>query len=315
MSNVPPLPGLTRYTRQDQVPDGLHTRTQLRETGLNPGAGPVAQVLYHGNKYAPLYDRSAAVPRQAVSPARRAALARNAALRYTCRRCTTTGDRQLPRGRLCPPCSCAVAVWTAHDRARQFARELAGDPTATLLVVTAGPGEYPQPETVAVVRVHDQELLHAGPAGAYGTPERAAVLHRLDQLLDGRRVAHETDQGPAGRYPAMLVTPPGQLISSSRDGLHTWLRPHRESAETAAYVSRLWRRWYAWTRDEQSCDASPPWDRERGAWTAWDRTADAATDARALAALLHRIAGGTEPVWNHAAWLDGHGTPAQGDTQ
>ncbi|MFD5493383.1 hypothetical protein ACFWH4_10755 [Streptomyces sp. NPDC127091] len=108
----------------------------------------------------------------------------------------------------------------------------------------------------------------------------------------------------------MLVTPPGQLVSSERKDLHAWLRPHRESAEEADYVSRLWRNWFAWTRNEWSSTASEPWDRECGSWVAWDYTAQAAEDARALAAILHRIAEGTEPVWERARWTeDGHGEP------
>lgn len=56
--------------------------------------------------------------------------------------------------------------------------------------------------------------------------------------------------------------------------------------------------------------ASEPWDRERGVWVAWDCTAQAADDARVQAALLHRIAEGTEPVWERARWIeDGHGEP------
>ena len=61
-SSIPPLRGLTRYTRWDLVPDGLQTKTMLGRQGLKPGADPVGQVLYHGNSYAPLYEVSAAVP-------------------------------------------------------------------------------------------------------------------------------------------------------------------------------------------------------------------------------------------------------------
>ncbi|MFJ5050111.1 hypothetical protein [Streptomyces sp. NPDC088719] len=67
--------------------------------------------------------------------------------------------------------------------------------------MAAGPGEYAQPETVAVLGVHDQELLHEGLAGAYGTPERVAVLDRLEALLEGCRVTHETDRRSAGTRP------------------------------------------------------------------------------------------------------------------
>ncbi|MDQ0689037.1 hypothetical protein QFZ56_008083 [Streptomyces achromogenes] len=309
-SSIPPLPGLTRYTWWGAVPEGLLTKTQLDRQGLKPGSDPVGQVLYHGNCYAPLYEESAAVPKRGCSPAQRAALDRARELQYVCRRCGDRRDYPLGSGRWCEPCSYAAGLYAAHAKAQRFAREIVGDPGAALVVVAAGPGEYAQPETVAVIRVHDQELLHEGPAGAYGTAERGALLDRLDVLLDGRRVVHETDRGPVSRYPSMLVTPPGQLVSSERDGLHPWLSPHRESAEKADYVSRLWRNWFAWTRDEWSSMASEPWDQERGVWVAWECTAQAADDARVLVALLHRIAEGTEPVWERAQWIeDGHGEP------
>ncbi|MGX1841185.1 hypothetical protein [Streptomyces diastaticus] len=309
-SSIPPLPGLTRYTWWGAVPEGLLTKTQLDRQGLKPGSDPVGQVLYHGNCYAPLYEESRAVPKRGCSPAQRAALDRARELQYVCRRCGDRRDYPLGRGRWCEPCSYAAGLYDRHAKAQRFAREIVADPGAALVVVAAGPGEYAQPETVAVIRVQDQELLHEGPAGVYGTPERAALLDRLDVLLDGRRVVHETDRGPVSRYPSMLVTPPGQLVSSERDALHPWLSPHRESAEKADYVSRLWRNWFAWTRDEWTSMASEPWDQERGAWVAWECTAQAAEDARGLVALLHRIAEGTEPVWERARWIeDGHGEP------
>jgi hypothetical protein len=309
-SSIPPLPGLTRYTWWGAVPEGLFTKTQLDRQGLKPGSDPVGQVLYHGNCYAPLYEKSAAVPKRGCSPAQRAALDRARELQYVCRRCGDRRDYPLGSGRWCEPCSYAAGLYAAHAKAQRYAREIVADPAAALVVVAAGPGEYAQPETVAVIRVHDQELLHEGPAGAYGTPERGALLDRLDVLLDGRRIVHETDRGPVSRYPSMLVTPPGQLVSSERDGLHGWLSPHRESAEKADYVSRLWRNWFAWTRDEWTSMASEPWDQERGVWVAWECTAQAADDARGLVALLHRIAEGTEPVWERARWIeDGHGEP------
>ncbi|MFI9297552.1 hypothetical protein [Streptomyces gardneri] len=65
-------------------------------------------------------------------------------------------------------------------------------PDAMLLVAGAGPDEDEQPQTVRGLRLHDQELLHVGPAGAYGTPERGAVLERLDELLEGRRPRETT---------------------------------------------------------------------------------------------------------------------------
>jgi hypothetical protein len=320
VSYVPALPGITRYTWWGDVPEGLFTKTQLDERGLKPGSDPVGQVLYHGNCYAPLYEDGKAVPKRRCSPAQRAVLDRARELQYECRRCGARRDYPLGRGRWCEPCSYAVALYADHVKARQLAGELVDDHDAVLLVVAgcggadchvvADPGEYVSPETIAVIRVHDQELLHAGEAGRYGTAQRQATLDRLDTLLEGRRVVHETDRGPVSRYPAILVTPPGQVVSSGRDNLHTWLRPYRGSAEKADYVSRLWRQWFAWTRDEFSSMASEPWDWERGTTLAWEQTAQAAADAQTMTALLHRIAAGTEPIWERATWiLDGHGEP------
>ncbi|MGW2110711.1 hypothetical protein [Streptomyces sp. NPDC001948] len=309
-SYVPALPGVTRYTWWGSVPEGLSTKTQLGGQGLKPGSDPVGQVLYHGNCYAPLYEDDKAVPKRTCSPAQRAVLDRARELQYECRRCHVRRNYPLGRGRWCEPCSYAVEVYAAHVKARRFARELVDDTNAVLLVVAAGPGDQSPPQTVAAVRVHDQELLHVGEAGTYGTPERQALLDRLDTILDGRRIVHETDRGPVGRYPCILLTPSGQRVSSERDGLHTWLRPHRESVDKADYVTRLWRQWFAWTRDEFSSMASEPWDWETGTTLAWEQTTQAAVDARAMVALLHRIAAGTEPVWERAHWIvDGHGEP------
>ncbi|MFJ4988794.1 hypothetical protein ACIP9H_33960 [Streptomyces sp. NPDC088732] len=313
---VSPLPGLPRYTNWADVPAGLFTKTQLAglDPARKPGGAPVGQVLYHGNSYAPLYPLDEAVEKRACSPAQREVLDRARALQYVCRRCSTERDYALGRGRWCEPCSYAAALYANHASAQQFAHEIVTSPAAALVVVAGGPGEYAQPETVAVLRVHDQELLHAGPAGAYGTVERGAVLDRLDALLDGQRIVHETDMGPVSRYPHMLVTPPGEHLSSARAHLHSWLSPYRESSEKAAYVSRLWRHWFAWTRDEWSTVADEPRGHEPGIRTiAWDRSASAVDDAHTVAALLQRIAEGTEPVWERARWVeDGHGKPDLG---
>ncbi|MEV5204917.1 hypothetical protein [Streptomyces sp. NPDC053720] len=308
-SYVPALPGLPRYTWWGDVPEGLSTKTDLDRQGFRPGSDPVGQVLYHGNSYAPLYANDEAVPKRACSPAQKAALDRARELQYECRRCGVRRDYRLGRGRWCEPCSYAAELYAAHQAVGQYARGLVGDRAATLVVVAGGPGEDVQPQTVAVLRVHDQELLHAGPAGPYGTSERAAVLELLDVLLEDRRIVHETDRGPVGRYPQILTTEPGKVMYSGQQA-HGWMRAHTESHELGDYVSRLWRQWYGWTRDEWTSTASEPVDREYRTRVAWDRTADAADDARALAALLHRIADGTEPIWSGARWTaDGHGTP------
>ena len=56
--------------------------------------------------------------------------------------------------------------------------------------------------------------------------------------------------------------------------------------------------------------AAIPWERDTGDQMPWSRTAAADVDGQDLAALLHRIAEGTEPVWENTAWtVDGHGIP------
>lgn len=121
----PALPGVTRYTRWGQVPEGLFTRTQLG--GLTPprkpapGAGPQGQVLYHGNCYAPLYALADTVTKRPVSPAQRAALDRARALRRVCRLCGDHDDAPLGKGRVCDRCEAVRDAHRRHLQARQAA--------------------------------------------------------------------------------------------------------------------------------------------------------------------------------------------------
>ncbi|MFE7268500.1 hypothetical protein ACFU9B_42125, partial [Streptomyces sp. NPDC057592] len=201
-SSIPPLPGLTRYTDWALVPDGLQTKTQLGRQGLKPGSAPVGQVLYHGNSYAPLYEETAAVPKRRTSPAQRAVLDRARELQYQCRRCGVREEDPLGKGRFCDPCRYAMTMWDQHRQAQFLARELVADPAAVLLVVDAEPDSLPEMQGVAVVSVRDRQVLYAAPAGEHGSPERGAVLDRLDALLVGRRVVEEPDHmGPNRRYP------------------------------------------------------------------------------------------------------------------
>ncbi|MFH8717645.1 hypothetical protein [Streptomyces zaomyceticus] len=147
-ASVPPLLGLTRYTSWDQVPDGLHTKTQLGEMDhppLKPGGDPVAQVLYHGNFYAPLYQLETAVTKRRATPAQRAALDRARELQHLCRRCGVRDDEPLGKGRWCMRCSYAVTMWEKHAQAQTLARELVADPAAVLLVVDVDPEGLPAP--------------------------------------------------------------------------------------------------------------------------------------------------------------------------
>ncbi|MFI7396539.1 hypothetical protein [Streptomyces tendae] len=306
-SSIPPLPGLTRYTRWDLVPDGLKTKTMLDRQGLKPGADPVGQVLYHGNSYAPLYEVTAAVPKRRVSPAQRAVLDRARALQYECRRCGTRETEPLGKGRFCDPCRYAMTLWEQHDQAQTLARELVADAAAVLLVVDVAPDSLPQAQGVAVVGVRDRQVLYAAEAGEYGSPERGAVLDRLDALLEGRRVVEEPDvMGPHSRYPhALLCLPNSGPVVSGRDPLHPWAAPSSAANDS---LTRLWAGWFGWTDRHSSTTACAPWEWSGDLPMPWTRSLDPAADGRSMAGVLHRIADGTEPVWERAAWtVDGHG--------
>ncbi|MEV0487269.1 hypothetical protein AB0I69_42555 [Streptomyces sp. NPDC050508] len=306
-SSVPPLPDLTRYTGWDQVPEGLHTKTQLDRQGLKPGSAPVGQVLYHGNSYAPLYEATAAVAKRGCSPAQRAALGRARELQHRCRRCGVCEEEPLGRGRFCDPCRYAMTMWDQHERAQILARELVAEPAAVLLVVDVEPHSLPETQGVAVISVHDGQVLYADPAGEYGSPERGAVLDRLDALLADRRVVEEPDfMGPNRRYPhALLRLPNSGPVVSGRDPLHPWAA-HASAANDS--VTRIWAGWFGWTDRHSSTTACAPWEWSGDIPMPWSRSLDVAADGRSMAGLLHRIADGTEPVWERAAWtLDGHG--------
>ncbi|MEV7567894.1 hypothetical protein [Streptomyces tanashiensis] len=303
-ASVPPLVGLTRYTRWDDVPEGLHTKAQLAEMDppLKPGADPVAQVLYHGNSYAPLYAVAAAVPKRRATPTQRAALDRARELKFICRRCGVRDDEPLGKGRWCMRCSYAVTMWEKHAQARAMARELVADPGAVLLVVDTNPEGLPGTKAVAVVQVHDHRVLYTAEAGEHGTPERAAVIDRLDVLLADRRVVRECDhRGPTTRIPFSLISLPREMLPSAAIAEHAWM-----SSELSS-VSDVWVAWYAWTDNPSSTlPAAPGYGRQ----IAWQRSLDLVSDAQSMTALVHRIADGTEPVWEKARWVaDGQGVP------
>jgi hypothetical protein len=86
--------------------------------------------------------------------------------------------------------------------------------------------------------------------------------------------------------------------------------PWGSSTGRHAVVARIWQDWHAWTSHPTSTVAAIPWERDTGDQMPWSRTAAADVDGQDLAALLHRIAEGTESVWENTAWtVDGHGIP------
>ncbi|MFD4933373.1 hypothetical protein [Streptomyces virginiae] len=304
--SVPAIEGLPRYTTWAAVPHELYTKTQLaqQDPPLKPGADPVGQVLYHGNSYAPLYDVAAAVPKRRASPAQRAVLQRARKLQHECRRCGLLEVNRLGKGRFCDECRYAMTMWEQHDQAQALARELVADPAAVLLVVDIDPDALPTAQTVAVVAVRDHQVLYEALAGEYGSPERAAVIDRLDALLADRRVVMENDyMGPTSRRAHRLVHEPGQPWYGTHPE-HPWAT---SNCALHPRVAGVWSGWFAWRDSEWSTIASVPRD---GTEVPWPRTLDVAADGRSMAGLLHRIADGTEPVWERAAWTrDGHGVP------
>lgn len=73
-------------------------------------------------------------------------------------------------------------------------------------------------------------------------------------------------------------------------------------------VARIWAAWFGWTDHPGSTIPSVPRD---GTAVPWGRSLNVVADGRSMAVLLHRIADGTEPVREKAAWTtDGYGTPA-----
>jgi hypothetical protein len=303
---VPALPDVQRYTHWSDVPDGLFTKTQLAEQGLKPAAEPVGQVLYHGNCYAPLYERASAVAKRPCTPAQRAVLDRARELQRVCRRCGTREGEPLGKGRWCAACTPAARMWEQHVQAQALARELVVDPAAVLLVVDVEPDSLPQAHGVAVVGIRDRAVLLASPAGGHGTPERDALLEQLGVLLADRCVVEEPDyMGPSSRYPHALLSPTGPVEPGRNP--HPWVTLHWNKNPS---VARIWAGWFAWTDRPDSTHPCVPSAWGGGIPLAWTRSLDLVADGLSMAGLLHRIADGTEPVWEKAAWLvDGYGEP------
>ncbi|GAA1526560.1 hypothetical protein GCM10009678_05050 [Actinomadura kijaniata] len=116
----PALNGVPRYTSWDKVPAYLYTRTELGKLTPPrkpaPGAVPAAQVLYHGNCYAPLFTLAATVPKRPVSAAQRAALNRARELQHVCRLCARREDEPLGKGRTCDRCRAVQGVFRRHHQ-------------------------------------------------------------------------------------------------------------------------------------------------------------------------------------------------------
>ena len=143
-----PMPAPVRYTRWEDIPPHLQTRTQLARQGLRPARdqGPVATMRNQLRPAAPyaLYDISQAIPKRQATPAQRAALAATRDRAYALRHygtCSICGDTEVPREDLerfgqCGPCAEAeeAALRTEHRaEAVEWARKVLADPHAVVL--------------------------------------------------------------------------------------------------------------------------------------------------------------------------------------
>ncbi|GAA3172244.1 hypothetical protein [Nonomuraea salmonea] len=167
------------------MPEGLYTKTQLSR--LNPprrltrGAVPAGQVLYYGNRYAPLYGLDQTVEKTPPSAAQLASVKRAAAAQHICKRCdarthSTVTDDNPPDpgldvkpwiGRLCSQCRYALTTLRRHYENQQLAREyvLATARHGVIAVMADDPAEprrlalvlfqVPQPEEMPELSVWD----------------------------------------------------------------------------------------------------------------------------------------------------------------
>lgn len=194
------MPDLVRYTRWEDIPPHLQTRTQLAGQGLRPARGqsPVATMrnqLRSAQPYA-LYDVGQAVPKRPATPAQRAALAVAREKAYaqrsygTCPRCgdTEVWRDDLARWGQCGRCAEAEeAALRAEDRAKavQWARETLADPHAVVLdtETTDLDGEVIE---IAVLTMAGEVLLESlvCPLGAISLGAHAVHGLTLEDLTD-----------------------------------------------------------------------------------------------------------------------------------
>lgn len=277
---------IPRYTKWEQVPAGLHTRTQLGRMDpprrLKPGAVPRGRALYHGNKYADLYDLDDSEPKAAPSAKQVASARRAGELRYVCRWCAHVDDDILPR-RICPDCCDVLRAYGRHLEGRAtlgglhevvpwrplYAAVERGDnpywPT-WITVVDPEQGGRLRPALGAVVA--DTALPKVG-------PDDSGLTSAAD--LDAWRAAVAALPGDARPIIIWPAVGSGRLRSASWD----------------------WRRWLG-TLDNVTGD----YDRPPGA------TGDLADDARLLADLVAGIVSGrVEPP--APCWVDRGITPEQ----
>lgn len=185
---------LPKYTRWDQVPAGLHTRTQLKNMTpprkLARDAEPVAQVLYMGNKYTGLYRLADSVEKPPPSPAQLLAVAKAKAAQWVCKRCGYHADLDGPslgRGRLCNRCRGADTDYYEHLMARRQARAILDrlGSRGVLIHATGMDRRDALPARVVAIAIKDESVL-VDVEVRIGAPGYRAVLDVLHQVLTER---------------------------------------------------------------------------------------------------------------------------------
>src|SRR5712691_7408321 len=186
------MPDPVHYTRWEDIPSHLQTRTQLARQGLRPARGqaPVGTMrnqLRPQDPYA-LYDVGQAIPKRPATPAQRTALAAARQRAYAQRHygtCPTCGDQEVWRDDLarwgqCGACQEAEELAQhAEDRAEaaEWARKMLADPGAVVLdtETTDLDGEVIE---IAILAMQGEVLLESlvCPTGGLGPISPAATL-------------------------------------------------------------------------------------------------------------------------------------------
>lgn len=182
------MTGIPKYTKWDQVPKGLYTRTQLSKMDppyrIRKDALIRGRALYRGNRYADLYAFDDAEPKPAPTPKQLAAALRAGELRYICRWCVHVDHELLPR-RICDVCGRVVAAYRTHLQAR-----------ACLGGIHQTPSVFPP--------------LFAAYGFAEGQPYRPNRIVIVEPLLGGKVIAD-------GKMPACVRTEDGSLTQAWLD--------------------------------------------------------------------------------------------------
>lgn len=210
-----PAPETPRYTRWEQVPAELYTRNQLWQLDpkrrIRKDVEPRAHVLYHGNRYAPLYTIDDSTVRQTPSAAQVAAAVRAGELRYICRWCEYPAD-ELLAARICHMCDAALRSYAAHLEGRAMIAGLhcvgfrTGDYQPLYAACTYHPAKYDRwparivlidPATDAIAADRQIPAPPADPDGGY--VYSSDLADDIRALGGGRPIIVWEDRTPGAR--------------------------------------------------------------------------------------------------------------------